>query len=64
MSDDGSVKESSTEIASLIGMMFTILIYMFILMYGNMVMQAVLEEKKSRVVKYGLFSKASKPSSR
>ena len=50
MSDDGSVKESSTEIASLIGMLFTILIYMFILMYGNMVMQAVLEEKKSRVV--------------
>ncbi len=50
MSDDGSVKESSTEIASIIGMMFTVLIYMFILMYGNMVMQAVLEEKKSRVV--------------
>ncbi|MDD4008439.1 MAG: ABC transporter permease, partial [Fermentimonas sp.] len=50
MSDDGSVKESSTEIASIIGMMFTILIYMFILLYGNMVMQAVLEEKKSRVV--------------
>ncbi len=50
MSDDGSVKESSTELASIIGMMFTILIYMFILMYGNMVMQAVLEEKKSRVV--------------
>ena len=55
MSDDGSVKESSTEIASLIGMMFTILIYMFILMYGNMVMQAVLEEKKSRVVEVMVF---------
>ncbi len=50
MSDDGSVKESSTELATVIGMLFTILIYMFILMYGNMVMQAVLEEKKSRVV--------------
>ncbi len=50
MSVDGSVKESSTELASIIGMLFTILIYMFILMYGNMVMQAVLEEKKSRVV--------------
>ncbi len=50
MSDDGSVKELSTEIASIIGMSFTILIYMFILLYGNMVMQAVLEEKKSRVV--------------
>jgi len=50
MGNDGSVKESSTEIASIIGMVFTILIYMFILLYGNMVMQAVLEEKKSRVV--------------
>lgn len=47
---DGSVTESSTEIATIIGMLFTFLIYMFILMYGNMVMQAVLEEKKSRVV--------------
>ncbi|MEA4949121.1 MAG: ABC transporter permease [Petrimonas sp.] len=48
--DDGKVSESSAEIATIIGMVFTILIYMFILMYGNMVMQAVLEEKKSRVV--------------
>ncbi|MEN6589020.1 MAG: ABC transporter permease, partial [Proteiniphilum sp.] len=47
---DGSVSETSTELATIIGLMFTILIYMFILMYGNMVMQAVLEEKKSRVV--------------
>ncbi|MDD2512912.1 MAG: ABC transporter permease, partial [Proteiniphilum sp.] len=50
MGDDGSVSESSTEVATIIGMIFTILIYMFILMYGNMVMQAVLEEKKSRIV--------------
>lgn len=48
--DDGTVSESSTEIATIIGMVFTFLIYMFILMYGNMVMQAVLEEKKSRIV--------------
>lgn len=50
MGGDGTVTESSTEIATVIGMVFTFLIYMFILMYGNMVMQAVLEEKKSRVV--------------
>lgn len=50
MGDDGSVTESSTEVATIIGMVFTILIYMFILMYGNMVMQAVLEEKKTRIV--------------
>lgn len=47
---DGSVTESSTEVATIIGMLFTFLIYMFILLYGNMVMQGVLEEKKSRVV--------------
>lgn len=47
---EGGVSESSTELATIIGMLFTILIYMFILMYGNMVMQAVLEEKKSRIV--------------
>ena len=48
--EGGKVSESSTEVATIIGMVFTFLIYMFILMYGNMVMQAVLEEKKSRVV--------------
>lgn len=48
--DDGNISESSTELATIIGMVFTILIYMFILMYGNMVMQSVLEEKKSRIV--------------
>lgn len=50
LDSEGGVSESSTELATLIGMLFTILIYMFILMYGNMVMQAVLEEKKSRIV--------------
>lgn len=50
ISDSGNVTESSAEIATVIGMIFTFLIYMFILMYGNMVMQSVLEEKKSRIV--------------
>ena len=50
LSGDGDVLESSTELSTVIGMIFTILIYMFILLYGNMVMQAVLEEKKSRIV--------------
>jgi ABC-2 type transport system permease protein len=47
---DGNVQESSTALATIIGMAFTILIYAFLLMYGAMVMQAVLEEKKSRIV--------------
>jgi ABC-2 type transport system permease protein len=47
---DGNVQESSTALAAGIGMVFTILIYTFLLMYGVQVMQAVLEEKKSRIV--------------
>ena len=47
---DGYTREASTELATVIGMIFTFLIYMFIIMYGNMVMLAVLEEKKTRIV--------------
>ena len=49
-SSDGSVSESSTHLASILGFIFTFITYMFIIMYGNIVMQSVLEEKKSRVV--------------
>ncbi len=49
-SSDGSISESSTDMASVLGFVFTFVIYVFILMYGNMVMQSVLEEKKSRIV--------------
>ncbi|MGI6073715.1 MAG: ABC transporter permease [Fermentimonas sp.] len=48
--EGGNITESSTELSTVIGMVFTFLIYMFILMYGSMVMQGVMEEKKSRVV--------------
>ncbi len=47
LSEDGSLSKSSTELATIIGMIFTILIYMFISLYGNMVMQAVLEKKRA-----------------
>lgn len=49
-SDEGKEEESSVEIASVIGMLFTMIIYMFILIYGAMVMQSVLEEKTNRIV--------------
>jgi ABC-2 type transport system permease protein len=49
-SDDGTESASSTLIASIVGMSSTLLIYMFILMYGSMVMQGVLEEKTGRIV--------------
>ncbi|MDR1780299.1 MAG: ABC transporter permease [Tannerella sp.] len=49
-SDDGSETESSTVAAHIIGMLSTIIIYMFIMMYGAMVMNGVMEEKTNRIV--------------
>ncbi|MDR1814392.1 MAG: ABC transporter permease [Tannerella sp.] len=53
---DGEAKESSSEIASVIGFLFTFLIYMFIMMYGAMVMQGVMEEKTNRIVEVMISS--------
>lgn len=49
-SDDGSEENSSALAASIIGMILTLIIYMFILTYGSMVMQGVMEEKTNRIV--------------
>lgn len=49
-SSDGEVKETSSIVSTIIGFVFTMLIYMFIMIYGSMVMQAVMEEKSSRIV--------------
>ena len=48
--ESGNEKISSSEMASGIGMIFTLIIYMFIFAYGMMVMQGVLEEKTNRIV--------------
>ncbi len=50
LSEDGTESESSAMIASIVGMTFTVIIYMFIFAYGAMVMQGVLEEKTNRIV--------------
>ncbi|MBN1250738.1 MAG: ABC transporter permease [Bacteroidales bacterium] len=47
---DGSEELSSTEVAIAIGFISGLLIYMFIFMYGAMVMRGVIEEKTNRVV--------------
>lgn len=52
----GAEKESSTALAAGIGMVFTMLMYMFILMYGAMVMSGVVEEKSSRIVEVMISS--------
>ena len=54
--DDGTISETSTVVASIVGGGFTILIYMFIMIYGSMVMQAVMEEKRSRIVEVMISS--------
>lgn len=50
--DDEMEKEMqiSSEAASIIGIAFTFLIYLFIAAYGSIVMQGVMEEKNNRIV--------------
>lgn len=48
--DDGSETSSSSEIAYLVGIVFTVVIYMFVMSYGGMVMQGVMEEKTNRIM--------------
>ncbi len=48
--DDGSEKKSSSELAMIIGMICTVVIYIFIFAYGALVMNGVIEEKTNRIV--------------
>jgi len=47
---DGSETLSSSEIALVVGMLATMLIYMFIFVYGAQVMNSVVQEKVNRIV--------------
>ena len=48
--DEGAQQSSNTGIAIGAGMLLTFLIYMFVITYGSMVMQSVIEEKTGRIV--------------
>ncbi|MFC2096167.1 ABC transporter permease [Bacteroidota bacterium] len=48
--EDGGVKESSTEVAMIVGYASGFLIYFFIFLFGAQVMRGVIEEKTSRIV--------------
>ncbi|MBN2807001.1 MAG: ABC transporter permease [Prolixibacteraceae bacterium] len=50
VTDDGTAKKGSTEIAMGVGYAAGFLIYMFVFIYGSMVMRGVLEEKQNRIV--------------
>lgn len=48
--DEGEESSSNTGIAIAAGFLFTFMIYMFVMSYGGMVMQSVMEEKTNRIV--------------
>jgi ABC-2 type transport system permease protein len=50
LGDEGKAVKSSSEFAMVIGMVAGFMIYMFVFMYGTMVMQGVMEEKQTRIV--------------
>lgn len=50
VSDDGEEEDTSTMISTLLGISMTFILYMFLLMYGQMVMSSIIEEKGNRVL--------------
>ena len=50
LGEDGSEKESSTELVMIAAIVFAMMIYMFVLVYGMQVMRGVMEEKVNRIV--------------
>ncbi len=50
LSEDGVEKESSAEVTMIAALVFAMLIYFFVLIYGTQVMQGVMEEKTNRIV--------------
>ena len=56
ISEDGNTSNSQAEASMGIGFISGILIYMFIFMYGTMVMRGVIEEKTSRIVEVMISS--------
>ena len=50
ISEDGRGQKSKTELSMAIGFISGLLIYIFIFMYGTMVMRSIIEEKTNRIV--------------
>lgn len=50
LGDDGSQKESFAEVTMIAAIVFAMLVYFFVLMYGTQVMRGVIEEKANRIV--------------
>ncbi|GAB6012547.1 ABC transporter permease [Viscerimonas tarda] len=56
LNQDGDEKESSVKLASGLGLALILFMYMFIMAYGAMVMQSVIEEKTNRIVEVMISS--------
>lgn len=56
VSEEGKERVSSADFAELTGMIAALLIYMFIVMYGSMVLQGVVQEKSNRIMEVMLSS--------
>lgn len=48
--DEDEDRVTSTIISSLVGMLMSLVLYMFVLIYGQMVMTSIIEEKNNRVL--------------
>lgn len=47
---DGNTKESNTEVAMIIAIALSVLIYISLFLYGSQVMRGIIEEKSSRII--------------
>ena len=50
MDEKGNEKETFTEVQSILGLVLSMLVYMFIVLFGSQVMQGVSEEKTNRII--------------
>lgn len=48
--DDGEVRDVSTTMSMILGIGMTFILYMFLILYGQMVMTSIIEEKNNRVL--------------
>lgn len=50
LEEDGAETQTSSELVMIIGMAMTLIIYMFLMLYGGQVMSSVMQEKTNRIV--------------
>jgi len=50
ISEEGEEKENSNEVSMALSYIMAFMIYLFVFMFGNMVMQGVIQEKSNRIV--------------